>query len=196
MKHVLSPRWFVLVAGLTPFIADAQIEIPLRKLKAPNDAIRDEEYGVSMTHPAGWSVVHGFRWGQNNEKTTIVLRRTQPGTPIVNFFYQRFGGEAQRPQEIREWFRSSFQEKQAAKQRELSNYQNEPGSLTYGTTASGLPRCSYTATFTRGSRRLVEYYVRVAGEKTYVMFLTEGTRDQIAAMREDIDRMADTVRMP
>jgi hypothetical protein len=141
-------------------------------------------------------VVRGFRWGQNNEKTTIVLQRSRPTSVAVSFFYQKFGGEAQRPPEIKDWFRSSFHEKQAAKQKELSNYQNDPGSLTYGTTASGLPKCSYMATFTKGSARLVEYYVRVAGEKTYVMFLTAGTRSEIEAMRGDIDQMADTLRLP
>jgi hypothetical protein len=185
----------VTVLLLSPIAADAQIDIPLRKLKAPNNAISDGEYGISMTYPAGWNVTRGFRWGQNNEKTTIVLERSRPAA-MVSLFYQKFGGEAQRPPQIKDWFRSSFHEKQAAKQRELANYQNDPGSMTYGTTAGGLPMCSYLATFTKDSRRLVEYYVRVAGEKTYVMFLTQGTRSEIEAMRADIDQMADTLRLP
>jgi hypothetical protein len=197
MKINFPFRLVVLVASLlSPVAADAQIEIPLKKITAPNNEVSDAEYGVSLTYPTGWNVTRGVRWGQNNEKTTIVLQRTRQALPLVNFFYQKFGGEAQRPPEIKDWFRSSFQEKQAAKQKELTNYQNDPGSLTYGATASGLPKCSYTATFTRGSRRLVEYYVRVAGEKTYVMFLTEGTRAEIEAMRADIDQMADTLRLP
>ena len=198
MKINFPSRLVALVACLliSPLAANAQIDIPLRKIKAPNNTVNDGEYGVSMTYPTGWSVVRGFRWGQNNEKTTIVLRRTQPAFAAVNFFYQKFGAESQRPPEIKDWFRSSFHEKQAAKQKELPNYQNDPDSLTYGTTAGGLPKCSYMATFTKGSGRLVEYYVRVAGEKTYVMFLTQGTRSEIEAMHADIDQMADTLRLP
>jgi hypothetical protein len=198
MKINFSSKLVALAACffISPFAADAQIDIPLRKIKAPNNAVSDGEYGVSMTYPPGWDVERGFRWGQNNEKTTIVLHRTWPAFALVNFFYQNFGGESQRPPEIKDWFRSSLREKQAAKQKELSNYQNDPDSLTYGTTAGGLPKCSYKATFTKGSRRLVEYYVRVAGEKTYVMFLTQGTPSEIEAMRADIDQMADTVRLP
>ena len=198
MKLHLPSRLVALVASLllSSIAADAQIDIPLSKIKAPNNAVSDGEYGVSMTYPTGWKVMRAARWGQNNEKTTIVLQRSQPASPIVNFFYQKFGGEAQRTPEIKDWFRSSFHEKQAAKQKELTNYQNDPGSLTYGTTAGGLPRCSYMATFTKGSDRLVEYYVRVAGEKTYVMFLTQGTRSEIEAMRADIDQMANAVRLP
>jgi hypothetical protein len=198
MKINFPSRFVALAASLllSPFATYADIDIPLRKIQAPNNTINDREYGVSMTYPAGWSVAGARRWGQNNEKTSIGLRRTQPAVARVGLFYQKFGPEGERPPEIKDWFRSSFQEKQAAKQNELPNYQNDPGSLTYGTTAGGLPKCSYTATFTRGSRRLVEYYVRVAGEKTYVMFLTEGTRSEIEAMRADIDQMADTLRLP
>jgi hypothetical protein len=181
---------------MSTLAADAEIVIPLRKIQAPNNTINDGEYGISMTYPAGWSVAGARRWGQNNEKTSIGLQRSRPSRAAVGVFYQKFGGEAQRPREIKDWFRSSFHEKQAAKQNELANYQNDPGSLTYGTTAGGLPKCSYTATFTKGSERLVEYYVRVAGEKTYVMFLTQGTRSEIEALRADIDQMADTLRLP
>ena len=198
MKINFPSRLVAVVASLLicPIATDAQIDIPLKKLKAPNNAVSDAEYGVSLTYPSGWNVVRAFRWGDSNEKTTIGLQRTRSTVANVSLFYQKFGREAQRPPEIKDWFRSSFHEKQAAKQKELSNYQNDPGSLTYGTTAGGLPKCSYTATFTRGSARLVEYYVRVAGEKTYVMFLTQGTRSEIEAMRADIDQMADTLRLP
>lgn len=198
MKIAFSLRLpaFVAVLCISAIAVDAQIEIPLRKIKAPNNAVSDAEYGVSMTYPVGWDVTKGVRWGQNNEKTTIVLQRPRPQAALINFFYQKFGGETQRPPEIKDWFRSSFHEKQAAKQKELPNYRNDPASLSYGTTAGGLPKCSYTATFTKGSRRLTEYYVRVAGETTYVMFLTQGTPSEIEAMRADIDQMADTLRLP
>jgi hypothetical protein len=198
MKINFPPRFVALAASLLlgPFATYADIEIPLKKIQAPNNTINDREYGVSMTYPAGWSVAGARRWGENNEKTSIGLRRTQPAVARVGFFYQKFGAEVQRPPEIKDFFRNLFHEKQAAKQKELPDYQNEPGGLTYGTTAGGLPKCSYMATFTRGSRRLVEYYVRVAGEKTYVMFLTEGTRSEIEAMRADIDQMADSLKLP
>ena len=197
MKINFPSRLVALVAVLlSPLAADAQIDIPMRKIQAPNNTINDREYGVSMTYPAGWSVAGARRWGQNIEKTSIELRRGRSAVARVGFFYQKFGGEVQRPPEIKDFFRNSFHEKQAAKQKELPNYQNDPGSLTYGTTAGGLPKCSYMATFTKGSDRLIEYYVRVAGEKTYAMFLTQGTRSEIEAMRADIDQMADTLRLP
>lgn len=198
MKIHLPLRQLAWVATLlvSCLAADAQVEIPLRKIKAPNNTVNDADYGISLRYPSGWKVERAFRWGTNQEKTTIVLQRGQPVVATVSFFYQKFGGEAQRPPEIREWFRSSFQEKQAAKQQELPNYQNDPGSLKYGTTAGGFPLCSYTATFTKGSRTLVEFYLRVAGEKTYVMFLTQGTRAEIEAMRTELEEMADTLRLP
>jgi hypothetical protein len=198
MKPAPSVRWTLLIASLLAGLlsAHAQINIPLRKITAPNHTVSDGDYNISMMYPEGWNVMRGFRWGSNNEKTTIVLQRTQPGNGSVSFFYQRFGGETERTPEINDWFKSLFQEKQTAKQKEFPNYQNDPRSLTYGKTATGLPKCSYRATFTRGSRRLVEYYVRVAGEKTYAMFLTEGTRAEIEAVQADIDQMADTLRLP
>lgn len=57
-------------------------------------------------------------------------------------------------------------------------------------------RSSYTATFTRYGRPMMEYFVRVAGEKVYVMFFTVGSPEDINAIRADIDRMAESIRIP
>ena len=43
---------------------------------------------------------------------------------------------------------------------------------------------------------MVEYYVRVAGHESYVMFIVQAPLDDIDAIRAEIDRMADTVRVP
>ncbi|MCX6954241.1 MAG: hypothetical protein NTV51_18985 [Verrucomicrobia bacterium] len=198
MKINLPSRSLALIAGLllSFVVAGAQTDIPLKQLKAPRNGISDAEHGVSLTYPSGWDVVRAFRWGDGNRKTTVVLRRSRPTEASVSLFYHEFGPEVTRPPEIREWFRSSFHEKQATKKKELTDYQNDPDSLKFGTTAGGLPRCSYLATFSAGSRRMVEYYVRVAGEKTYAMFLTRGFLSEIEAMRADIDQMADTLKLP
>ncbi len=92
MKIIPLFRSVALVASLllSPVAADAQIDIPLREIKVPNNAINDGEYGVSMTYPEGWDVTRAARWGQNNEKTTLVLQRPRPASPIVSFFYQKF----------------------------------------------------------------------------------------------------------
>lgn len=198
MKLKFPPRLVAMVASLLlgPIATGAQIDIPLSKIKAPHNGVSDAEYGVSLICPTDWDVTRAARWGENNEKTTIVLQRTRPTRAAVNLFYQKFGGETQRPAGIREWFRRLGQEKEADKQKEFPDYRNDPESVTYGTTASGLPMCGYMATFTNGSGRLIEYYVRVAGETTYAMFVTQGTRSQIGAWRADIMQMADTVRLP
>lgn len=197
MKINSPSRLVALVASLflSSFAAGAQVDSLLEKINAPNNTVNDREYGVSMTYPAGWSVQHGTRWGKNNDKTTILLMRTRPGGG-VSFFYQKFDAESPRSPVIRDWFLSSFQNKEAAKKKDFRDYRNDPSSVTYGSTAGGLPMCSYMATFTKGSNHRTEYYVRVAGETTFVMFVAEGTRAEIDAWRAEIDQMARTVRLP
>src|SRR5690349_14503250 len=125
MKNFVSFRWLALVTGLVVgplFAADAHREISLQKITTPNRGISDADYGVSLTYPDGWSVVRAFRWGPDFDKTTLVLQPVQSGTRGVSLFYQKFGAETQRPPEIKDWFRSLFQEKEATKQKELASY--------------------------------------------------------------------------
>jgi hypothetical protein len=199
MNLPISSRLLLLVAGLVVaplFAADGNRDIPLQQLVGAGRTISDAEYGVSLTYPAGWTAVRAFRWGADFDKTTLVIQPPQSGARGVSIFYQRFGRETQRPAEIKDWFRSLFQEKEATKQSELPGYKNDPRSLKFGTTATGLPTCSYLARFTRDGRRLAEYYLRVAGEKTYVMVLTQGPVADVEALREEIERMANSVRLP
>jgi hypothetical protein len=176
--------------------AAAELEVPLKRVKGPNNSFNDSVYRVSLTYPAGWELARGFRWGELNEQTTFVLRRVRPPVVTTSLYYQQFTPDAPRPAEIKTWFRDAFQRKEASRQKQASNYRNVPGSLSFETTTTGLPKCSYMATFSAGSKAMAEYYVRVAGHESYVMFITQGSLEDIDAIRADIDRMADTVRVP
>ncbi|MES2692373.1 MAG: hypothetical protein V4773_02795, partial [Verrucomicrobiota bacterium] len=173
-----------------------QIEVPLSRVQGPNNAFLDPEYGVSLTYPEGWELNRGFRWGPNHEQTTFGIRRTRRPAIGTSLFYQKFSADSPRPSDIKAWFRDSFTKKEAAKKSEKKDYQNLPASLVFGTTSTGLPRFSYVAMFNEGSRTLVEYYVRIAGKESYVMFITQGTPEDLDAIRAEIDAMADTVRVP
>jgi hypothetical protein len=94
------------------------------------------------------------------------------------------------------WFDSLAQRKEMDRRKDLPNYRNDPTSFSYGTTAAGLPKCSYYATFTSPSGPALEYYLRVAGTESYAMFIFGGSPEEIESVRKDIDRMADTVQLP
>ena len=43
---------------------------------------------------------------------------------------------------------------------------------------------------------MAEYNVRIVGEKAYVMFFTFGPREDVLAIRREIDQMAETIHVP
>jgi hypothetical protein len=186
---------------MAPVFVDAQnvdaarIEVPLKDVKGANNSFHDRVYGVSLTYPAGWELVRGFRWGENYEQTTFGLRRLRPSVVSTSLFYQQFTPDSPRPAEIKTWFHDAFRKKEASRQKQVRAYRNVPESLTFETTTTGFPKSSYLATFTAGSGTMAEYYVRVAGHESYVMFITQGSLEDIDAIRTEIDRMADTVRV-
>jgi hypothetical protein len=199
MKTILLTA---LAVGLAALLLGAQVgsagqtDVPLKRVMGANNSFNDPEYGVSLTYPAGWELVRGWRWGKNNEQTTFGLRRTKPSVATASLYYQKFSSESPRPPEIKDWFRDAFQKKEASRQKEARSYRNVPDSLRFETTSNGLPMCSYLATFMAGSERRAEYYIRVAGRETYVMFITQGSVKEIDEISTEVYRMADTVRMP
>jgi hypothetical protein len=197
MKTPSSIPWVVsIIALVLSTAAAAQIEVPLKHVKGPNNSFHDRVYGVSLTYPAGWELVRGFRWGELNEQTTFGLRRVRQPVVTTSLYYQQFTPDSPRPAKIKVWFDDAFSKKEASRQKEVQAYRNVPETLRFETTTTGLPRCSYLATFTANSRTMAEYFIRVAGQESYVMFITQCPLDDIDEIREAIDRMADTVRVP
>ena len=76
-----------------------------------------------------------------------------------------------------------------------SDYKNVPESFAF-TEIDGHPSLSYFATFTAGDQVMTEYFVRILGEKGYVMFFTSGKLEDVRAIMPQVKQMAASVKPP
>lgn len=170
-------------------------EVDLKDFLGPNNSFRDPVFGIALTYPNGWEVVGGGRWGKDNGENTFRFRPVWPSPATPSLYYQRFLAANPRPSDFEAWFRESARKKAESRSQAIKDYQNVPDSFSFKTIA-GQPSGSYLATFTVGNRKMAEHFVRVAGPTAYVMFFTQGSAEDVAAVRAEIERMAETVRIP
>jgi hypothetical protein len=170
-------------------------EVSLNEVLGPNNTFSDALYDVSFTYPPGWEVLGGSRWGKNNGENTFRFRPVWPSEAHPSVYYQRFSSENPRPANINQWFAESARKKEESRLAGIPDYRNVAQSLVFKK-AGTLPSFSYLATYTMAGKPMAEYFVRVAGQQGYVMFFTMGRPEDITAIRAEIDRMAETVRVP
>lgn len=169
--------------------------VDAKDVVGPNNTFFDAAYGVALTYPAGWEVLGGGRWGENNGDNTFRFRPLWPSEAMPSLYYKRYVPEGPQPPNLEPHFRDAAARKAASRVPMASDYRNLEETFSFRTIA-GRPGFSYLATFTRYGRPMMEYFVRVAGEKVYVMFFTVGSPEDINAIRADIDRMAESIRIP
>ena len=169
--------------------------VDLKDFLGPNNSFHDPVFGIALTYPAGWEVVGGGRWGKDNGENTFRFQPIWPSPARPSLYYQRFSATSPRPSDFEAWFRESARKKEESRAQGVKDYRNMPETFSFKTIA-GQPSGSYLATFTLGGHQMVEHFVRVAGPTAYVMFFTQGPAEEVAAIRAEIERMAETVRIP
>jgi hypothetical protein len=170
-------------------------QVALTDVLGPDNLFHDAVVGVSLKYPAGWEVLGGMRWGAHGEQNTFRLKPLWPSEAMPSIYYQPFPATEPRPLNYDVWFREGARLKEASRAQGASDYRNVPGSFVIKTVA-GHPTCRYLAHYTTAGRPMAEYIVRVAGEKSYVMFFTMGPVADVEAVCDDIDRMAASVQVP
>lgn len=183
--------------GLTLTLPAWSQSVPIAELVGPNNVIRDQVYGISVTYPAGWEVRGGMRWGKNNQENTISLRPIWPLESRPSLYYQptsNFGRPAPGQEEAH--FRYTAGTKAASRvQAGLGDYRNLEDTFT-PLQINGRPAFRYVATFTQGGKKYFEYFTRVLGERMMVMFFTTGPWEELETIRRETDQMSATVQVP
>jgi hypothetical protein len=170
-------------------------QIVLSEVLGPNNSYRDDVFGISATFPEGWVARHAARWGDGNRQNTVSLDPGLPFTPSM--YYKRYQpAEAERRHTSAEaYFREEAAKKEASRLPGSPDYRNVPESFEFGE-INGAPAMSYFATFTQGDKIMTEYFVRVAGQQSYVMFFTTGELESVRPAMPKIQQMAKSVRIP
>ena len=172
--------------------------IPPKEVLGPNNAYNDALYGVSVTYPEGWVVRDAQRWGKNNEENTVFFTAPSPSQAKPSMYYQMFSPTMPAPEagKIETYLRDIAAAK--AKSRVgagLKDYKNVPDSFAFKQIA-GRPAASYFAVFTLRGQVTEEYFIRIVGEKGYVMFFVQGPAEDVTALRGSVDQLAATVHVP
>jgi hypothetical protein len=182
----------------TPINAAAASYPPMSLLQvlAPNNVFHDALFGVSVTYPEGWSVRQAIRWGQNNRENTVFFSPPEGSEAIPSMYYQAYPNGAPAPGNAEAMLREMAQQKEASRsQGGLNDYKNDPGSFVFRE-IDGHPALSYFATFTQGDQVQAEYFMRILGEKGYVMFFTRGPAKDVQALIPSVYQMGGTVKPP
>jgi hypothetical protein len=186
---------FIGIFALTLCLSGRSQQVALTDVLGPDNLFHDAVFGVSLKYPAGWEVMRGLRWGDQGAQNTFWLKPLWPSEATPAIYYQQFPDTEPRPINYDGWFREGARLKEASRAQGAHDYRNVPESFVIKTVA-GHPTCRYLARYTTAGRPMAEYIVRVAGEKTYVMFFTMGPVEDVEAARADIDRMAASVQVP
>ena len=168
----------------------------LAEVLGPNNLFHDELFGVSAIYPDGWSVDNATRWGTNNAENTVFLVPPEPSKARPSMYYQKFRDGVPPPGTEEDYLRTSAQSKENSRSGNGANdYKNVPGSFAY-TEVGGHPSLSYSAVYTQGDKVMTEYFVRILGKETYVMFFVRGTPEDVQALVPQVNQMAATVQVP
>lgn len=185
-------------ASPTPAAPTAAFHPPmsLPEVLRPNNRFHDAVFGVSATYPEGWSVRRVLRWGRNHAENTVFFAPPEGSAAIPSMYYQMYPDGAPDFRNAEAVLREMAQKKEASRlERGLNDYQNDPGSFVFRE-IDGHPSLSYFATFTRGDQVHAEYFMRILGEKGYVMFFMRGPAIDVQVLIPSVHQMGATVSPP
>lgn len=169
-------------------------QINLAEVLAPNNVYYDGVTGVTMTYPEGWRVHQAMRWGDRNRENTVHFAT---GTRVqASMYYNMYADGAPPPVSSEQFFRTSAEKKEIQRvQAGRTDYKNVPESFVFRE-IDGRPSMSYFATYTQGDEVKAEYFMRIAGQRGYVMFFVNGSFEALKAQIPTIHQMGTTVRVP
>lgn len=169
-------------------------QIVLDDVLGPNNLYHDDLLGVSATLPDGWKVRSAQRWGTNNRENTVFMETDAAAAPSM--YYQMYPKEVPERGATEAYLRNIAQWKEGSRiSGGLTDYKNVPESFSFKE-IDGRSTLSYFATFTAGDQVMTEYFVRILGQKGYVMFFTKGKLEDVKAIMPPVEKMAASVKVP
>jgi hypothetical protein len=175
--------------------AKGPIAMPLTDVVGPGRRFHDDQYGVSLTFPEGWSVARATRWGEGHRQNTVFFTPPENSQAVPSMYYQEYPHGAPQTGDAEAMLRQMAQEKETSRRTALSDYTNDPGSFVFRQ-VDGHPALSYFATYSRGGEIQAEYFMRILGDKGYVMFFVRGPVKDVQALIPPVYDMGGTVHPP
>ena len=177
-------------------------QMSLSEVLQPNSLFSDAVFGVAVTYPVGWSVQGARRWDDNNHENTVLFAPPATSHAVPSMYYKLYTVGAPPPDgppaldATEAFFRATAQTKEKLRTSNgLTDYKNVPESFEF-TQIGGHPAMTYFAAFTQGNQVMTEHFIRILGQKGFVMFFTSGTLDDVKALMPQLHQMAATVQVP
>lgn len=171
--------------------------VPLKEVLGPNNSFSDAKFGVSLSYPQGWVVEEMQRWGKNGGENTVFFAVPKRSQLRPSMYYQLFSPSMPAPDhgDIQAYLRGIADSKEKSRIGAFGNYRNVPESLEFRQ-FGGRPGMSYFAVYSMRGQVMEEYFIRIIGEKGYVMFFVQRPADDVNAIRTLVNQMAGTVQVP
>jgi RNA polymerase sigma factor (sigma-70 family) len=171
-------------------------QLALPDVLGPNNLYYDGVTGVSMTYPPGWVVRSAVRWGDRNRENTVMFTPHEAGSLKPSMYYNMYATGAPPPITTEEFLRTSAKKKEEQRiAAGLTDYKNEAESFVFRQ-VEGRPSLSYFATYTKSDELMAEYFMRIVGQKGYVMFFIQGKAEDVRKSIPTVHQMGATVRVP
>jgi hypothetical protein len=172
-------------------------QLVMEQVLGPNYLYHDDLLGVSATYPEGWKIRGAQRWGERNSENTLFMSPDPETSARPSMYYRMYRGDesAKRAGDTEAWLRDQARAKELSRVQSLSDYANVPTSFDF-TPLNGQPSMTYFATFTAGDQVMTEYFIRILGQKGYVMFFTMGKLEDVKTILPQLQKMAGTVKVP
>ncbi len=181
----------------TPGVAGATFDFkavarPTGDTTGPTE-YRDPEYAVSVKVPQGWRVGEAFRWGDHQTTTRLI----GPGSLDAGRLYFQMRPNTARSEEEAYTLLLANPESKAALRvaAGLADYKIRPGSVQRRA-VGGRPAVSCLADFTLGGVKMVEYQTWVSGETAYALFFAQVAAPELDALRQRLDPIIETLKLP
>lgn len=170
-------------------------QIQLSDTLGSDNLYHDDAMGISVTYPAGWSVMGAQRWGENNSENSVRIVADNAGGG-ASMYYQQYPNGYPELEGTTAYFQRVAQNKENQRiSGGVPDYKNVPSSFEY-TDINGNPALSYFAVYNRGNETYTEYYIRILGKTKYVMFSSQGKLEDVQKLMPQIKQMAATVKVP
>jgi hypothetical protein len=186
----------------TSTASTAYPQMSLSEVLQPNNLFHDAVFGVSVTYPAGWSVRNAQRWSDNNHQNTVFLAPPPTSHAVPSMYCKLYTVGAPppdgppAPNAPESFFRATAKTKEKLRTSNgLTDYKNVPESFEF-TQIGGHPALTYFAVFTQGNQVMTEHFIRILGQKGFVLFFTGGPLDDVKALIPQLKQMAATVAVP
>lgn len=183
----------VLLSALLVAAAARAQSVSLSQLTGPDRAVRDADYGVTLTCPPGWELVDGMRWGEL--ESTLYLEVKEHREVFVGVYYQAYYEPFTPEIGFETWLTTQAARKAVLRARNdgHQNYANRASSFVHRT-INGSPALTYIADYSN-AKAWCELLTHIASPTGHVLFFVKVPAEKVVAITPAYEALVTSARL-